>query len=85
MLAIRELTVRLPEQLATEAESTGLLEPQAIEQMFREELRRRRVDELFEAADRLAAVGGAPLTAAEVEAEIEAARAERRTREARGG
>jgi hypothetical protein len=73
----------LPEALAREAEANGLLAPEAIERLLREELRRRRVNSLFEAADRLAALDAPPLTDAEVQAEIEAVRTERRTSHAR--
>jgi len=47
------------------------------EPTVREELRRRRADRLFEAADRLAAVADPPLTDQEVESEIRAVRAGR--------
>ena len=73
-----ELTLQLPDQLAREAEATGLLKPEAIELLLREEIRRRQADGLFEAADRLASLDLPPLTGAEVEAEIEAVRRERR-------
>jgi hypothetical protein len=79
-----ELTVALPEQLAREAEANGLLKPEALERMLREEIRRRRVGELFDAADRLAALSEPPLTEAEILAEIQAARAERLARHAAG-
>ena len=46
------------------------------------EVKRRRVTQLFDAADRLAALP--PLTETEVEAEIQAARAERRVARASG-
>jgi hypothetical protein len=72
-----ELKVKLPGSLAQEARARGLLTPQALETMLREEVRRRRVAQLFEAADRLAALPS--LTEAEVEEEIQAARAERRS------
>lgn len=68
-----ELKLILPDSLAREAEARGLLTPEAIEALLREEIRRRRVSQLFEAADRLANLD-APLTESEVEAEIEAAR-----------
>jgi hypothetical protein len=42
-------------------------------------LRKYRVDRLFEAADRLAAVPLSPLTEAEVEEEVQAVRVARRT------
>jgi hypothetical protein len=44
-----------------------------IESLLREEIRRRRVNNLFEAADRLAALN-TTLTETEVEAEIAAVR-----------
>lgn len=77
-----ELTLTLPDSLAREAEASGLLTPQGLEALLRAEVQRRRVTQLFEAADRLAALP--PLTEAEVEAEIQAARAERRTARASG-
>jgi hypothetical protein len=70
-----KLTLALPEPLAREAEANGLLNPEALERLLRDELRRRRVGELFDAADRLAALPAPLLTDAEVLAEIEAARA----------
>lgn len=73
-----ELKVTLPDSLAREAEASGLLTPDAIEALLREEIRRRRVNQLFESADRLANLDAPPLTEAEVEAEIEAARRSRR-------
>lgn len=75
-----EVTMTLPDTLAQEARAAGLLTPQAIETMLRERLRTRRVDELFAAMDKMAAVGGAPMTEGEIQAEITAARAERRAR-----
>ncbi len=73
-----ELKLTLPNSLAREAEASGLLTPEAIEALLREEIRRRRVNQLFEAADRLANLDMPPLTEAEVGAEIEAARRSRR-------
>lgn len=69
-----ELKLTLPDSLAREADANGLLKPEAIEALLREEIRRRRVNQLFEAADRLANLDKPPLTESEVEAEIEAAR-----------
>lgn len=74
-----ELKITLPDQLAQEATTAGLLTPEAIERLLREEVRRRAVDRLFEATDRLAASGLPPLTDAEVEAEIRAARIARQS------
>lgn len=72
------LKLALPDVLAQEARDAGLLSPQAVERLLREEIQRRRVDRLFDAADRLASLNLPPLTEAEVEAEIEASRRERR-------
>ena len=79
-----ELTLTLPASLAREAEAQGLLTPSMLEALLRAEVQRRRVAYLFEAADRLAALPLAPLTEAEVEAEIHAARVERHATRARG-
>ena len=72
-----ELKLVLPDSLAREAEAGGLLTPESIEALLRAEIRRRRVTRLFTAADRLADLE-APLTEAEVEAEIAAVRQSRR-------
>ena len=73
-----ELKLTLPDNLAREAEAGGLLTPQAIETLLREEIRRRRVDKLFNAADRLANLDTPPMTESEIQAEIQAVRAQRR-------
>ena len=75
---VLELKVDLSEALANEARNKGLLESAAVERMLRAELKRSRVDQLFAAADRLAAQALPPLSEEEVEAEIQAARAQRR-------
>ncbi len=69
-----EFTLNLPVSLAHEAKSRGLLTTQELERLLREELRRKRIDRLFEAADRLASLPGTPLTEAEIETEIQAVR-----------
>ena len=70
-----EIKLDLPANLADEAETNGLLRPDAIESLLRGEIRRRRVNNLFEAADRLAALD-AQRTETEVEGEIAAVRHE---------
>lgn len=52
-----------------------LLGPDSLETLLREELRRRHVDGLFAAANRLAALSSLSLTAEEVDSEIRAVRA----------
>ena len=72
-----ELKLILPDILAHEAERSGLLTPESIEALLRAEIRRRRVNKLFAAADRLAGLE-TPLTEEEIEAEIAALRQSRR-------
>ena len=71
-----EIKLNLPDHLAREAETNGLLRDEAIEALLRGEIRRRRINNLFDAADRLVELD-APLTEAEVEAEIAAVRVSR--------
>ena len=73
-----EIRLNLSDTLVREAEASGLLTSESIEYLLREEIRRRRVDRLFEAADRLAAFNMPPLTESELEAEIQAVRDARR-------
>lgn len=80
-----ELKLLLPDTLAREAEANGLLTPESIEALLRNELQRRKsVTRLFDAADRLAALDLPPLTDAELEAEIQAVRDARRSPDASG-
>ena len=68
----------LPDQLAQDAQSAGLLNAVSIERMLREQIKSKQVDELFTAMDRMAAVDmPAAMTPEEVAEEIRAMRAER--------
>ena len=69
-----DLELRLPENLLQEAQLAGLLTPDSIEKMLRGEIRRQRVDKLFESANRLAEIELPALSMEEVEAEIAALR-----------
>jgi hypothetical protein len=73
------ITVSLPDELAQQAQSAGLLRPDAIERLLREAIKKRQVDQLFTTMDKLAALQPA-LTEAEIDAEIAAARADRARR-----
>ena len=75
-----ELTVKLHDELASQIRAAGLLNDGALEKVFREALRKQAVGELFAALDEIEALKLPPMTEAEVQAEIDAARAERRTR-----
>ena len=73
------ITVSLPDELAQQAQSAGLLRPDAIERLLREAMTKRQVDQLFTTMGKLAALQPA-LTEAEIDAEIAAARADRARR-----
>ena len=74
------LIIDLPDNLAEEAEQAGLLTPNAIESILRETLRRRAVNDLFTAADKLAAADFPPMTMDEIQKEVNAVRAQRKQR-----
>jgi len=80
---VRQVTIAIPEALATEAEASGVLRAEVLERLIRDEIRRCRVDRLFAAADRLAANSGPVMTQEEIQAEVDAARSERRANDAR--
>lgn len=71
---MKTFTIRLPDNLAKEAKEAGLLAPNAIEAMLRDTLRRRCVDDLFSAADKLAASHFPPMTMDEIQEEVNAVR-----------
>ncbi len=75
-----ELTLTFSDAVARQAEAEGLLSAEAVVQLIETELeRRQQVQDLFAAADRLAALDRSPLSDAEVEAEIRAVRDARRS------
>lgn len=75
-----ELTVKLPDELARKVRAAGLLDEAALEKVFREALRKQAVGELLGALDEIAAMKLPPMSEEEIQAEIDAARAERRAR-----
>jgi hypothetical protein len=75
-----ELTVKLPDELAKQIRAAGLLDEAAVETLFREALRKQAVGELFSAPDEIEAAKLPPMTEEEIQAEIDAARADRRAR-----
>ena len=70
--------INLPDQLAQEAQLAGLLTSASLEQMLREYLKTRKTNELSAAMDHMAAVEEPPMTTEEIQAEIDAYRAEAR-------
>jgi hypothetical protein len=74
-----QVKLELPDPLAKEAATMGLLEPQALQALLREAVRNRRIARLSEARRKIAEAGIPPMTMEEIQAEIDAVRAERRT------
>lgn len=68
------LTIDLPDNLAREAKDAGLLDPEAIETILREAMRKRRIDRLFESMQKLSATPMPPMTPKEIQNEIDAYR-----------
>ena len=74
----------LPEALVKEAQANGLLESAPIGDLLVTELRRRKAAaELGKLLDAIRSQPGEPMTMDEIQAEVDAVRAERRAREAR--
>lgn len=76
------ITLDLQDDLERELEEAGLLAPDAVEAIFREQLRRLHLGELLRDAREMAADPAPPMTMEEIEAEVNAVRAERRERAA---
>jgi len=74
-----EVTVTLPDDLAQQARQAGLLRPEALATLLRDAMRQGRIERLFSTMDKLSQLEPS-LSEAEIQAEIEAARAERRAR-----
>lgn len=69
-----DVKLSLNDQLRKEAEAAGLLNSKAIERLLREEIRRRREQNFFAAADRLAALDLPLLSDEEIAREVHLAR-----------
>lgn len=81
-----KIQIELPDATAQAARDAGLLTPKALEQLLIEALRRKQAaDSLLSIADRVAAAGIEPMSMEEINAEVKAARAERRRKERAGG
>jgi len=64
-----QLTLNIPDNLAQAARLAGLLEPDAIEGLLREAIRRQAVNGFFQAADSLASAEFPPMSLEEIQAE----------------
>jgi hypothetical protein len=75
------IEIELPNATAQAARAAALLTPQALDRLLTDALKRQAaVDSLLRVADRVAAADIAPMSMNEVNAEVKAARAERRQR-----
>lgn len=73
----------LPDEMIAQARTFGLLENKRMAEMLTEEVRRRSAgQELKKMLEEIRSLPGEPMTMEEINAEIKAARAERRAREA---
>ena len=68
--------IELPDTLAKQAKKAGLLEPEALERMVREALLATRVESLAQAREVVALNPLPPMTPEEIQAEIDAYRAD---------
>jgi len=75
------IEIELPEATAKAAREAGLLTPQALDRLLTDAIRRRQAaSSLLAVADRVAAAGIGPMSMEEINAEVKAARDERRQR-----
>ncbi len=77
-MTVLEIKLSLPDKVANDAKAAGLLTAEAIEALIAEALRKKAFDALLSVVDRVDAAGIPPMSMAEINAEIEAYRAERR-------
>jgi hypothetical protein len=74
-----KIQIELPEATAEAARDAGLLTPQALDRLLTDAIRRRQAaDSLLAIAGRVAETGIEPMSMEEIDAEVKAARAERR-------
>lgn len=74
-----ELKLNLPDRLAQDAAQMGFLKPDSLQTLLREAVRSRRVAQLAEARERVAAAGIPPMSLDEIQSEVDAYRAEHRS------
>lgn len=75
------IQIELPDATAQAAKDAGLLTPQALDRLLTHALQRRQAaDALMAIAKRVAEAGVAPMSMDEINAEVKAARAERKQR-----
>jgi len=75
------LQIHLPDTLAQRARSEGLLSDGAIQKLLEDAMRRQAGRRLMQMLEPLHTDGAAPMSEDEIQAEIDAVRAERRARQ----
>ena len=79
-----KIQIELPEATAKAAREAGLLTPQALGRLLTDAIRRQQAaDSLLQIADRVAEAGIEPMSMEEINAEVKAARTERKDAERR--
>ena len=77
------IQIELPDATAQAARVAGLLTPQALDRLLTEAIRRQQaMDALQSVADRVAEAGIEPMSMDEINAEVQAARADRQQQRA---
>jgi hypothetical protein len=77
------IQIELPDATAQAARAAGLLTPQALDRLLTEAIRRQQaMDALQSIADRVAEAGIEPMSMDEINAEVQAARADRQQQRA---
>ena len=72
------IQIELPDATAQAARAAGLLTPQALDRLLTEAIRRQQaMNALLSIADRVAEAGIEPMSMDEINAEVQAARADR--------
>jgi hypothetical protein len=78
------IQIELPDATAQAARAAGLLTSQALARLLNEAIKRRQAaDALLSIADRVVEASIPPMSMDEINAEVKAARAERRARQAK--
>lgn len=77
-----QVTLNLPDELATRAQDAGLLTAEAMQRLLEEEVRRQAGRKLLSMAERLHASGIPPMSETALDDLIHEVRAERRARDA---
>ncbi len=76
-----KIQIELPDATAQAARDAGLLTSEALERLLNDALKRKQAaDSLLSIADRVATAGIPPMSMEEINAEVKAARAERKQR-----